>query len=566
VVKISGHRGRWRVALVLSGTLVAACVQAGPVAPTTAPATISAVPTAVGPLPTLAPASSSAVPSASTLPSATDPGTGLRSRGFPDTCPEVSDSFERLNAATYQVFGEQVFRDAEGQAALAHVPLGTAWAVGERVLATNAHVVASFPDAAAAGVQLSRAIAVQSGTGTVISLSRALIHPGYDPQRRTPDVGLFESEQTLPTVLELAPSDSVLGLGDEIQIVGFPGDVDMFLTVVPGETVPQATSLSGRITARRSFVDTEIVTADTLSIYQHQAPTSPGTSGSAMFHCGLVAGVNNAGTVRLVITPDPAGGGSFLVDRQPAASNNFGIHVRYIHDVVDSFGPATAGAFELPVPAAQAPGTPTETAAPNPATAHDVAIVDFGFQAPELTIAAGDAVRWTNTGQVQHTVTGEDVSFNSGPIDSGASIQTTFENEGAFLYFCSIHPQQMRGSVIVTGGAPLPSGRPAVDTALVGRYAGSVTDPTAQHTFAFVVDENGVVQGTSIWAETGEFGLAGSVNADGTFQMSDDAPERRGFRRGIYQGRITVDGSVVGVYFEQTQEQTSWSFTAQREQ
>lgn len=204
----------------------------------------------------------------------------LEKQGFPDNCPAPSESFDRMNAATYQVFGEAVFPGPDGQLQQFHMFIGTAWAVRDRLLVTNAHVTEAFTDSAAQGIQFSRAIAVQSGTGTVIRLLRALTHPNYDGNPiGSADVGLFTSEQALPVLLELADADSVLSLGDDIQIVGFPGDVENFITVIPGETVPQVTSLTGNISARRSHDDTEAVTPETLNLYQHQAPTSPGTSG-----------------------------------------------------------------------------------------------------------------------------------------------------------------------------------------------------------------------------------------------------------------------------------------------
>lgn len=276
-------------------------------------------------------------------------------------------------------------------------------------------------------------------------------------------------QEVMPDYLTLAPADSVLDLGDEIQIVGFPGDVENFITTRPGVSVPQATSLLGTISSRRTHDDTESVVSETLDVYQHQAPTTPGTSGSSMMHCGLVAGVNNAGTVKLVVSPSLTRQGEFEIARQAAASNNFGVHVKHIHEIIDLFDANAIQGVALPVEA-EAPAS--------------------------------------------------------------------------------------------AGGGSQGSGQ---EGALVGTYGAAVSDPEAQHQFAFSIDSQGNITGRSVWPQTGEGTLTGTVSADGTFMITDDAPERLGFRRGVYEGRVEQDGSIVGIYYEQTQENLTWQFTGARQ-
>lgn len=263
--------------------------------------------------------------------------------------------FELMNRATYEVFGEFLTADSPDPS---YIPIGTAWGVDDRLLVTNGHVAEAYESIAASGLGLNRSIAVQAGTGTVVELLRAIVHPDYngDPLG-SPDVALFTTKETLPTVLTLGPDNTDLSIGDELLLVGFPGDVDDFLRPIPGLTVPQATSLSGEITALRSHDPTEVVTMENLDVIQHQAPTSPGTSGSAIVSCDRVVAINNAGTVRLVFTPGPNGGDP-AVDRQPAAANNFGVHVRHIRALMDLFDANAIQGFELPVEAeAPAGGT-----------------------------------------------------------------------------------------------------------------------------------------------------------------------------------------------------------------
>ena len=68
-----------------------------------------------------------------------------------------------------------------------------------------------------------------------------------------------------------------------------------------------------------------------------------------MVHCGLVFAINNAGTVKMVITPQTDG--EYATDRTAAAANNFGVHVRYIHEMVELFEANAIQGSVLPVPA-----------------------------------------------------------------------------------------------------------------------------------------------------------------------------------------------------------------------
>lgn len=79
----------------------------------------------------------------------------------------------------------------------------------------------------------------------------------------------------------------------------------------------------------------------------------------------------------------------------------------------------------------------------------EVAIVDMSFQPSDVTVTASETVRWTNKMSMPHTVTADDGSFDSGPLDENQSFSHVFSDAGAFAYHCSIHPF-MTGTVIVT--------------------------------------------------------------------------------------------------------------------
>jgi plastocyanin len=104
-----------------------------------------------------------------------------------------------------------------------------------------------------------------------------------------------------------------------------------------------------------------------------------------------------------------------------------------------------------PSPEVAQPTAPGE-AAPGPqAGGRDtlrVDVQDFLFQPGRIEIAAGTTVVWTNSGQVAHTVTAEDGSFESGAIEPGKSRSLTFARPGTFPFHCTPHPF-MRGVVVV---------------------------------------------------------------------------------------------------------------------
>ena len=103
-------------------------------------------------------------------------------------------------------------------------------------------------------------------------------------------------------------------------------------------------------------------------------------------------------------------------------------------------------------------GVPPAAAGPT------VPIRDVAFP-PEVAIGAGEEVIWTHDdGAIPHDVLsgapGEPDAgrlFASPLLRSGEAFSVTFEQVGAYDYFCSLHPT-MRGTVIVTEGAAGPEG------------------------------------------------------------------------------------------------------------
>jgi plastocyanin len=77
------------------------------------------------------------------------------------------------------------------------------------------------------------------------------------------------------------------------------------------------------------------------------------------------------------------------------------------------------------------------------------------YAPPEVQVAAGSSIKWTNDDDVVHTVTqgkpsegGNSTGFNSGPIQPGGTFVHFFDESGTVEYYCTIHPH-MIGKVIV---------------------------------------------------------------------------------------------------------------------
>lgn len=100
-----------------------------------------------------------------------------------------------------------------------------------------------------------------------------------------------------------------------------------------------------------------------------------------------------------------------------------------------------------PAPAETTPAQP-ETGTEEPGQAaqrFEVEVVDIDYEPNEARIASGTTVTFTNTGDLQHTVTkesGPGDDFDSGTMDPGDTFRQTFEEPGTVEYFCRIHDGQ----------------------------------------------------------------------------------------------------------------------------
>ncbi len=97
------------------------------------------------------------------------------------------------------------------------------------------------------------------------------------------------------------------------------------------------------------------------------------------------------------------------------------------------------------------PGLSEETSSyTQPAASNNIEVLieGFAYKPAEISIAAGSTITWQNKDSVIHTVTDRGNSFDSGNLARDETYSHTFEEKGAFEYYCIPHPY-MQGKIIV---------------------------------------------------------------------------------------------------------------------
>ena len=86
-----------------------------------------------------------------------------------------------------------------------------------------------------------------------------------------------------------------------------------------------------------------------------------------------------------------------------------------------------------------------------PVETNDVTLPkSYKFEPQVIKVSPATEVTWTNEDNFPHNVHLLDASDMTKDLAIGASATITFAEPGNYYYECSIHPQQMRGKVIVT--------------------------------------------------------------------------------------------------------------------
>lgn len=79
----------------------------------------------------------------------------------------------------------------------------------------------------------------------------------------------------------------------------------------------------------------------------------------------------------------------------------------------------------------------------------DVAIQNFAYVPPTITVVTGATITWTNDDEAPHTVTANDESFESSLLNQGGTYQLVAPAPGTYQYHCEVHPF-MAGTLTVT--------------------------------------------------------------------------------------------------------------------
>ena len=76
----------------------------------------------------------------------------------------------------------------------------------------------------------------------------------------------------------------------------------------------------------------------------------------------------------------------------------------------------------------------------------------YRFAPAEITVPVGTTVTWTNNDNFTHSVRLLDPAADPLMMKPGEKVTHTFDAAGSFRYDCSLHPKDMKGTVLVEGG------------------------------------------------------------------------------------------------------------------
>jgi len=118
----------------------------------------------------------------------------------------------------------------------------------------------------------------------------------------------------------------------------------------------------------------------------------------------------------------------------------------------DAMASEGSGAYQLSSTGGYGSYSSSAPALANPVV--PVAVYEKYYQPKAINVSVGTTVQWTNAGKHFHTVTSDGKDWDSGKLSPGEVFSYTFNRPGTYPYHCAIHPDVMRGVVVVKGSAP----------------------------------------------------------------------------------------------------------------
>lgn len=84
------------------------------------------------------------------------------------------------------------------------------------------------------------------------------------------------------------------------------------------------------------------------------------------------------------------------------------------------------------------------------ASTKTVTLKNIAISPAKITIKKGDSVKWMwKDGSIRHDVQLAKGGFKKSPVKSSGTYRLTFKKTGTFKYICTVHPGDMKGTVVV---------------------------------------------------------------------------------------------------------------------
>lgn len=113
----------------------------------------------------------------------------------------------------------------------------------------------------------------------------------------------------------------------------------------------------------------------------------------------------------------------------------------------------------------------------------EVNMIDNAYDPVDIEVQAGSSVTWTNIGELPHTITARDESFDSGFLMTGESWTRQFDQVEVYEYFCIIHPEMVGRVTVVAAAEPAEGGSSASGVSGAGTVGPQAATPASSGEF-----------------------------------------------------------------------------------